>query len=250
MARRQGKYSDSRRGQDDRRHVPASGAAARLGRVHTAGAPPVSNRSPMRPVIGPTQAGCWRWRAGAVPNAVPQRLPMHALRCCGLGPRGDGREWPDQQLLARKAADAVVEQRGVLLAMPLRKKGAEGVDVCLTRETIHRGPPVAWLPLPPHRGFYHDKKREQTVRKDHGGPAYASWQCLAHIGRGVCPQDARAIKVMPWDGRLRPMECSERRRHGASGRGHHAPPPRPPARIVPSSGHGPHIHRRACKHVC
>ena len=86
MARRQGKYSDSRRGQDDRRHVPASGAAARLGRVHTAGAPPVSNRSLMRPVIGPTQAGCWR--AGAVPNAAPQRLPMHALRCCGLGPPG------------------------------------------------------------------------------------------------------------------------------------------------------------------
>ena len=42
--------------------------------------------------------------------------------------------------------------------MHLRKKAAQGVNVHGTIETIHRGPPVAWLPLRPHTGLDHGKK--------------------------------------------------------------------------------------------
>src|SRR5215510_7597936 len=97
------------------------------------------------------------------------RLVRETDNAEGLEPRGDSREWPDHQMLAFKAADAVVEQKGVLPPMHLRKKGAQDINVRLTIETIHGGPPVAWLPLSPHTGRNHDKKREQTLREDHGG---------------------------------------------------------------------------------
>ena len=52
-----------------------------------------------------------------------------------------------------------MEQKSVLPPMRLHKKGAQGVNIRLTIETSHRGPLVAALPLPPHTGCDHDKKR-------------------------------------------------------------------------------------------
>ena len=85
----------------------------------------------------------------------------------GLEPIGDGRELPDQETLARKTADAVVEQKGVLPPMHLRKKGAQGVNVRWTIETIHRGPPVACAaPAAPHGA----RSRQKTGANAPGRP--------------------------------------------------------------------------------
>ena len=100
---------------------------------------------------------------------VGAQLVREADNLEGLEPIGDGRELLDEETLARKTADAVVEQEGVLLPMHLRKKAAQGVHVRVTIETLHRGPPVAWLPLRPHTGLDHGKKREQTLREDCDG---------------------------------------------------------------------------------
>jgi hypothetical protein len=50
--------------------------------------------------------------------------------------------------------------------MHLRKKGAQGIHIRLTIETIHGGPPVASLRLPIHIGCYDDQKREETLREN------------------------------------------------------------------------------------
>jgi len=76
---------------------------------------------------------------------------------------------PHRESLALKAADTVVEEKGAVTSMHLGKKGAQGVDVCLTIETIHGGPPVVLPLLPIYKGFYDDKKREETLREDRCG---------------------------------------------------------------------------------
>ena len=86
-----------------------------------------------------------------------------------LQPIRDRRHWPHHKSRALKAADAVEEQKGVLSAMHVRKKGAQGVHIRRTIETIHRGPPVASPFLPIHKGCYGDKKREETHREDRCG---------------------------------------------------------------------------------
>jgi hypothetical protein len=53
--------------------------------------------------------------------------------------------------------------------MHLRKKGAQAGNIRLALETIHRGPLVSSMPLPPHTGLDHGKKREQTLREDRCG---------------------------------------------------------------------------------
>jgi hypothetical protein len=67
-----------------------------------------------------------------------------------------------------------MEQKSVLPPMDLRKKGAQGINIRVTIETIHRGPLVAAPPLPRHTGCDHDKKREQTLRKNCRG----RWECV------------------------------------------------------------------------
>ena len=65
---------------------------------------PRYGRSPQRPSMAPTEAGCWCWSAGTVPDAPPQRPAAarkamvglktparraslcHVLQCHGLGP--------------------------------------------------------------------------------------------------------------------------------------------------------------------
>jgi hypothetical protein len=96
-------------------------------------------------------------------------LVRQADNADGVKPIRDGCQWPDHQPLARKTADAVMEQKRVLLPIHLHKKGAQGINIRLTIETLHRGPPMAWLPLRPHTGLDHGKKREQTLRKDGDG---------------------------------------------------------------------------------
>jgi hypothetical protein len=86
-----------------------------------------------------------------------------------LEPIRDRRELPHHESLVLKAADTVVEEKGVLTAMHLGKKGAQGVYVRLTIETIHGGPSVASPLLPIYKGVYDDKKREETLREDLGG---------------------------------------------------------------------------------
>jgi hypothetical protein len=86
-----------------------------------------------------------------------------------LEPIRDSRELPHHELLILKAADAVMEQKNVLTAMHLRKKGAQGVNIRLAIETIHGGPPVASLLLPIHIRFDDDKKREEPLREDRCG---------------------------------------------------------------------------------
>ena len=71
---------------------------------------------------------------------------------------------PHHESLALKAADAVEEQKGVLSAMHLRKKGAQGVNIRRTIEAIRGGPPVASPFLPIHSGFYGDKKERSAQR--------------------------------------------------------------------------------------
>ena len=68
-----------------------------------------------------------------------------------LEPIRDRGQLPHDEALALKAADAVVEQKGLLPAMHLRKKGAQGVHIRLTIETIDGSPLVttsgyAWAP--------------------------------------------------------------------------------------------------------
>jgi len=87
----------------------------------------------------------------------------------GVKPRGDGGQGPDHQPLARKTADAVMEEKRVLRPMDLRKKGAQGVHIGGTIETIHRRPLVAARPLPRHPGGAYDKKREQPLREHRCG---------------------------------------------------------------------------------
>jgi len=53
--------------------------------------------------------------------------------------------------------------------MHLRKKGAQGVNIRLTIETIYGSPPVASLLLPIHVGFDDDEKREETRGEEGGG---------------------------------------------------------------------------------
>ena len=86
-----------------------------------------------------------------------------------LEPIRDRRQLPHHESLALKAADTVVEEKGGLTAMHLGKKSAQGVHVCLTIETIHGGPPVVLPLLPIYKGFYDDKKREETLREDFCG---------------------------------------------------------------------------------
>jgi hypothetical protein len=53
-----------------------------------------------------------------------------------------------------------VEQKGLLPAMHLCKKGVQGVHILLTIETISGSPPVASPLLPIHSEYDDDKKTE------------------------------------------------------------------------------------------
>jgi hypothetical protein len=64
--------------------------------------------------------------------------------------------------------------------MHLGKKGAQGVHVCLTIDTIHGGPPVVVPLLPIDKGFYDDKKREETLREDLCGREDLVYELIPH----------------------------------------------------------------------
>ena len=146
------------------------------------------DRLPARPACAtdarPPHLSCTPWGAGGVGprartarrHAYGEHVPLvcQADNADGVQPIRDGCQLPDHQPLARKTADAVMEQKRVLPPMDLRKKGAQGVHIRGTIETIHRGPLVAARPLPRHTGCDHDKKREQTLREHRRGVGSAS----------------------------------------------------------------------------
>ena len=84
----------------------------------------LTRRLPAAPsYASPAVPWAWASRAHKILE-VGVQLVCEADNLEGLEPIGDGRELLDEETLARKTADAVVEQEGVLLPMHLRKKAA------------------------------------------------------------------------------------------------------------------------------